>query len=238
MRIGANFLELKQLKIVLLQKIKNRLLRIPENNDWVLFSVLGVAAAYVFMFRVLLRGIGAGEFLSQPKENVHNYFPAWAMITVGFSVLLSVLFSQYIPVVPEFLINILPNGYQINKFGFMLGSLLVFYLVKGLLTYIFYAAIGALHRTKTYILTAYRVYFAASLVLMLACLVHYYLPINRFSALKIYCLAFFVSFVVKLILYFFSSGGQILPKRWFYKILYICTLQIVPLLVLVKFLFL
>ena len=84
---------------------------------------------------------------------------------------------------------------------------------------------------------AQRFYFVESLLIMLAVIVHYYLGVDKQQAYHIYIITELVFFVVKNICYFLHKEKP-LPEEWYYKILYICTLQILPMLAVWKFVFL
>ena len=59
---------------------------------------------------------------------------------------------------------------------------------------------------------------------------------NNFLSWIIISFVFAFAFLFKQIYYILHSSN-ILPQKWYYKFLYICTLQIVPVLVLWKLLF-
>lgn len=60
---------------------------------------------------------------------------------------------------------------------------------------------------------------------------YYYFPIDKERALGCYLIIIGLLFFIKNILYIFHRDEP-LPREWYYKILYICTLQILPLLAL------
>lgn len=213
------------------------MIRIVENNDWVVWALLLLGAVYLVMFQWLQRGVSLFDFFKQNYQEAQNLFLCWVIVSVGAGVLLSVLLSQYIPIVPRFVQEICWEGYTPNKLGFMLGSVLVYSFVKNILTAIFYQSIKQGKKYMRLIFVAQKFYFFLSLLLVAIVLVHYYFPIDRQEAYPYYLVFILLSLLGKMILYTFHKE-QVLPKEWYYKILYICTLQILPLLAVWKFIFL
>lgn len=119
----------------------------------------------------------------------------------------------------------------------MLVSLLLFYLMKNLLIYIFYGSIHELKKYGKYAFVAQKYYMLYSFVLLLLSFIHYYLPIDKPTFFKIYLFVALYAFVLKIAVYAFHYQ-RIMPSEWYYKILYICTLQILPSLLIWKFWFL
>lgn len=224
------------LKIVFLQKFR-KLIRIVEQQDWVIYCIVGVILSYLILFKTLHRNVSLVEFLFQPYENTNNNILSWFFTTLLFSVSFSVLFSQYIPVVPKFISeNISFFGFQFNKFGFILTSLLLFYLIKNILVYLFYGSIQELKKFGKYSFVAQKYYLVYSFVFLLLSFIHYYLPVDKHKIFTFYVLISIIAFALKLLLYLFHNQ-RILPEEWYYKILYICTLQILPSLLIWKFWF-
>jgi hypothetical protein len=62
------------------------------------------------------------------------------------------------------------------------------------------------------------------------------MPIYHLDEVRTYAFSMLMMFLAKCIFELFHKE-PILPKEWYHKILYICTLQILPLLVLAKLLF-
>ena len=83
---------------------------------------------------------------------------------------------------------------------------------------------------------AQKFYFVLSLILIILSFVHYYFSINKLSLFNYYLIAMVFLAIFKMLYYMFHRQ-QPLPKDWYYKILYICTFQILPMLALWKFLF-
>lgn len=213
------------------------MIRIIENNDWVIFTLLVLGAVYLVMFYTLLRGLSLKEFLLQDYGEKHNSFLCWTIISIGFVVSLSVLISQYIPIVPRFVVEYDVNGYVLNKIGVMISALLGFYFVKTIITALFYKGIGQVERYLVLGFVAQKFYFVLSLLLVIISVIHYYYPIDRVELYQYYILLISLIFLGKNIFYLFHKDKP-LPEEWYYKILYICTLQILPLLAIWKLIFL
>lgn len=189
------------------------------------------------MFRALHRGISLYNFLAQPFEDVNNVYLSWAVTTILHSVSFSILFSQYIPLVPKFITDYCSFlGIEFNKFGFMLTTVLVFYFLKNIITYFFFASVENLKNYAQYAHAAQKYYLVYSMVILIISVLHFYLPLDpRFSS-KIYLGLAVFGLLLKILYYLFYSQ-PILPRQWYYKFLYICSLQILPILVVWKFCF-
>lgn len=213
------------------------MIRIVENNDWVIFTLLGGIAVYIIMFYWLLKGEKLWRFLSKNRTESSNNLPTWVIISSVYLVILSVLLSQYIPIVPRYIEDYQIFNWYLNKIGLMIIILWGYYFIKSIITLIFYKSIRQTKRWFSLAFVAQRFYFIESLVLMGVCVAHYYFPIDRVEAYVYYIIFLIAFFVMKLFFYLFHKE-QPLPREWYYKILYICTLQILPLLAVWKFIFL
>lgn len=213
------------------------MVRIAEQNDWVILIIVGCIFAYLFMLFSLQRGANLREFLLQTFEDSSNSFLSWCVTSVVYCLIFSVLFSQYVPFVPKIIEDAKIAGFSLNKFGYTFLSVSSVYLLKTIISYIFFAGSGNMKKWSIFYFTATKFYFVASLVLMAVCIMHYYYPIDKLVAFKVYVPAVFLLIVFKVLFYIFHKN-RVLPQQWYYKFLYICTLQIVPYLVLWKILFL
>ena len=215
---------------------KYKLIRIAQQNDWVVIIIICCIFLYIFMLLSLRRDSSVTEFLLQKFPDSTNNLLSWAIISFVFSLVLAVFVSQNIPIVPEKIADFQIFGYELNKFGFTFLSITGFYFTKNILTYLFFAGTGAAKKWDIFYFTASKFYFCFSIIVMALCVVHYFYSFDRFMMSNIYLAIFLLTFLFKLIFYIFH-GNNILPEKWYYKFLYICTLQIVPVLVLWKLLF-
>ncbi len=213
------------------------MIRVASHPDWVIYSVIGIAFSYILMFKTLHRDVSLYDFLMQPLENVNNTNLSWAITTILHCASFSVLFSQYIPIVPKFITeNFSAFGIEFNKFGFMFTTLLLFYFVKNIVTYFFFASVDNIKNYNYFAYAAQKYYLIYSLVILITSVLHYYLPLNTRLFLKVYLIILFLAFMLKIGYYLFNNQ-RILPKHFYYKFLYICSLQILPILVVWKFCF-
>jgi Domain of unknown function (DUF4271) len=210
--------------------------RIPEHNDWVIFILLGCIFLYLFMMNVVEREANLKDFLLQKYFDASNNLPSWVITSCVITLTLSVLISQYIPVVPKYVADLQILGYQLNKFGFCLIAVIFFYAIKSSLGFLFFQSIGDGKKWTVFYFTSTKFYFVLSFLLIILCVTHYYFPIDRNKMFLYYIFFFSFVFIFKVFFYLFHKNN-ILPEKWYYKFLYICTLQIVPVLVLWKFLF-
>ena len=200
------------------------------------------------MLLYLHRDSSVKVFLMRKFADASNNLLSWLIISFVTALLFATLVSQSIPIVPEKIRNLHLFGYELNKFGFTLLSIIVFYSFKMLLSYLFYAGTGSLEKWTLFQFTCSKFYFTFSLVLMILSVYHYfYNPndlqlLNNFKAHDLqlfdyYAFGFAFIFLFKIAFYLLSPNN-ILPYKWYYKILYICTLQIAPIMVLWKVLYL
>lgn len=214
------------------------MIRVVEHHDWVIYCIIGIILSYIIIFKTLHRDVTLIEFILQPYEESNNNTLSWVLTTILFSVSFSVLFSQFIPIVPKFITqNLVVAGITFNKFGFVLFSLLLFQLIKNIFVYLFYGSINQLERFGRYSFVAQKYFMVYSLVILVISFLHYYLHFKTSNAFFYYSSLIFIAFTIKLLIYLFHPQ-QILPRQWYYKFLYICTLQILPILALWKFWFL
>lgn len=213
-----------------------RLIRLAQQNDWVLFLITGCIILSLFVLHSLQRDSSLPEFLLRKFPDATNTFLSWAVISVALVLMLSTALSQYIPTVPKIVRQYHIFGYELNKFGFTLGVVSLFYSVRTGLTFLLFAGTGAARRWERFYFTASKFYFVLMLILIGLNLVQFYFNVNRGWFFEFAMILFAVVFLFKNALYLMRPEA-VLPQKWYYKFLYICTLQIVPVLVLWKVLF-
>lgn len=184
----------------------------------------------------LQRDSSMKEFLLRKFPDASNNFLSWVIISLVFCLMFSALVSSYIPIVPKKISEVQFWGYEMNKFGFTLSVILGFYFVKNILSYLLFAGSGSIKKWEAFYFTVSRFYFIFSIVLMVFSFVNYFYHLDRTLSFEYFLYGILLLFIIK-ILYYFFHRNNILPEKWYYKILYICTLQIVPILVLWKVLF-
>jgi len=202
----------------------------------VVYCILGSIFIYIILLSVFQRDENIKDFLTQKIEDSNNLTPSWLIISIVRCVMLSLLLSQFVPVIPKVFSEIQFFGYQINKFGFTLMSVIVFDIIRNMLTFFFYSSIGSGKNLKGLTLVSSKFYFLESIALIIAGFTLYFYPIDPVKYFYFIIGLVVGSFVLKNLIYIFHNQ-TILPEKWYYKFLYICTLQIVPTLVLWKFLF-
>ena len=212
------------------------MVRITEHNDWVVYCILGSIFAYIIVLSVFNRDANIKDFLTQKIEDSNNLTPSWTIISIVRSVLISLLLSQFVPVVPRFISDFQFFGIQVNKFGFTFLAVIAFDIIKNLLTFLFYNSIGDGKNLKGLALISSKFYFLESIGLIIAAFALFYYPLDLVRYFYVIITVLISLFVMKNFIYIFHNQA-ILPEKWYYKFLYICTLQIVPVLVLWKFLF-
>ncbi|WP_260283625.1 hypothetical protein [Riemerella anatipestifer] len=100
------------------------MIRIVENKDWIIYSLLGVGFLYVVMFRVLLRDISLIKFFTLKEEFANNTIQSWVVTSVGFIILAAVALSNILPINPRLFAEYLNVfGYTPNKVGSIILAL-------------------------------------------------------------------------------------------------------------------
>ena len=211
-------------------------IRIPENYDWVIFIILGCCALYIVMFNWLQRDPSLKNFILQKIDGSSNTFPNWIITSVCHTLLLSALLSQMVPTLPFVVDQFSVLGYSLNKFGFTFLVIGGLYFAKAIITFLFLHSVGAGKRWGRFFFTVTRFYFITSLLLIVANLAHYYYIPDKEFMLQLYVPILLGTVLFKVVFYVFHKN-QILPQQWYYKFLYICTLQIAPILIAWRLLF-
>lgn len=212
------------------------MLRLAEHNEWVFFTMIGCIFALLFMQIILHRYANLREFLLENYEDSSNNLPTWLITSAVYITALSTLLSQYVPVIPEPVAHWSIFGLTLNKIGFSLSVLIIFYLLKALLSFLFFASVGHHKAWAKFYFATSKFYFVSSIILIAANFSHYYFVTDNAAALKIYFICIAIVFIFKIFYYIFNKNA-ILPNQWYYKFLYICTLQIAPIFALWKLLF-
>lgn len=212
------------------------MVRITEHNDWVVYCILGSVFLYIILLSVFQRDANVKDFLMQKMEDASNLTPTWITVSVVRCIMAAVLISQFIPVVPHAFSEIRVFGWELNKFGFTFITLMLFDILRMVFTALYYASVGSAKNLKALTLLASKYFFLESLVLLILSFVLYFYPVDLVQYFYGLLGLFAGSLFLKNMIYLFHAQ-PVLPEKWYYKFLYICTLQIVPLLVLWKFLF-
>ncbi len=212
------------------------MVRIPERHDWVAIVLLGCILLYVAVLQQLQREGSMREFILNNFEESSNKFPAWIIVSVVNVVLLAALLSSYVPIVPRAINNFSVFGLSLNKFGYTFWVLSLFYIIKIGFTYLYYLFLGQEKRfSKLYFISS-KYYFFFTVLLMAGVFARYYLPAAGLIGFRICLLSLAVVFIAKNMFYLLHRSGA-LPREWYYKFLYICTLQIAPVMALWQLLF-
>lgn len=215
---------------------KITLVRIPEHNDWVIWIVLGCIALYTVMLQGLQRDSAVRDFIVQDLADRSNLFPSWLLISLVNVLLLSIIVSRFVPMVPAWLESWTVLGIGLNKFGFTFWALSLLYILRAVLTYLFYAFTGDAKRFDRLYFLASKFYFILSAIAGVAAVALYYLPVDRLIFINILIISAPLIMLFKTVFYA-AHRLRVLPDEWYYKILYICTLQFAPMLALWQLLF-
>ncbi|MBF5026902.1 DUF4271 domain-containing protein [Planobacterium oryzisoli] len=212
------------------------MLRIVENTDWVVGIILGSVLLYILVLHVLQRQPNVLKFLNQDFQDSGNIFPSFLLVSTVFIVLLSTLTYNFVPSVPRWVSQVGVAGFEPTRFGYTLLVVSVFYFVKFFLTFFFFSSVDILKGWGKMYFLCLKYYFVLGLVLIVLLFFVFFTSVDHFLLLQLFFYGAGLSLFFKVI-YFLLHPGRILPQEWYYKILYICTLQFVPYIVLGKLLF-
>lgn len=210
--------------------------RLVVNNDWVVISILLCICLYIFMILFLKGESNLIDFFSSNLEDSNNVVASWYITSFCNALLISTLLVDYIPYLPSVIKEYDIAGYTLNRFGFVLLSVSSFYILRTVFSYFYYLSIGNSDRWEMLIFVTTKFYFAVSFLLVGLILANYFYEIDRIVFFKMITLLGIGVFIFKLLFYRFHHA-KILPDFWYYKFLYICTLQIAPVLAIWKILF-
>lgn len=213
------------------------LVRIIENRDWVVGVLLASVLVMIVVLQYLQRERGLKGFFTAAYSDSGNIFPTWILISVVYVLLLSTLFTSYVPMVPLEIERLSLFGFSLNRFGYTLLVFSLFYFSRFFLTFFFYSSVGQDRKWGRLYFVTSKFYMALCFVLIGAVVLNYYFLVERLEFLQVTLLVAVGLFLFKILFYAFNPN-YILPKEWYYKILYICTLQFIPILALWKLLFL
>lgn len=212
------------------------MIRIVENNNWVFISIFMSVLVLVLSFLYLNREATLKDFITQKIEDASNVSLTWLIVSMVFCLQISVLFYKYLPIVPSRIEHWSILGYSLSKFGYVLLVFSVFYSVKCVLTIFFYSSIGNIRNLEYLQFSASRLYFFWCILLIILVFINYFVEVEKHILFPILLCIQLGVFVFKIISYFLS-GKENLPTKWYYKILYICTLQIIPIFALWRLIF-
>lgn len=215
------------------------MLRIVHNHDWVIFSLLSIGFLYAFTFRIFLREISLKNFFFPKEEHIFsNMFLVWFNFTIGYIVNLCISFSQLLPSTSRLVNEISYDDWILNKIGFSLLCITLFQLFKFILSFIFISNYSdKKFLWKNFYFQSSRAILLQSIFLFGLNLLEFYGQIEKEILLYILIFVFGLFLFIKCCFFLFSRQS-FLPNEWYYKILYICTVQILPEVIIWKFLFL
>lgn len=212
-------------------------MRVVENKDWVIGIVMIAVLLYIISSRLLHKDLSLWEYLHLKYYENNNAMLSWILVSLSHIFLLGALISQFIPIVPKSVVAICNSiGFVPNKMGFFTSCMFVFYLLKSALTYLFFAITGNLKRWYRFYFITHKFYIVLNIFMVVLILMFHFTHYPISSSVKTLPLILGGIYIVKLA-YLIMHQQFVLPKEWYYKFLYLCSLQIIPSMVLVKILY-
>jgi len=204
------------------------LVRLVENNDWVILILLGVASVYATIFKILNKDQSLLEYMKLSAEYGGNILMNWIVSGIIYVFVLSVLLFNYISIIPDFILEkFYPNEYDLNRFLFVFVVFSLLYIVNAFLSYLFFIVTGNRKRWRSYVFAVNKFFYFVTIFICLLIIIYYFYPINRDIFFNLSIIFFVFLFLFKII-FLITSSNKVLPKEWYYKFLYICILQILP----------
>lgn len=213
------------------------IIRENTHNQWAIWVVLACLFAMVLLVIFTHQYGSFKKYLLQEYYESASHLTNWIALSIIFWLLQAVLVSPYLPMIPHDLVALHIGDYHLNKLGsVLLCSGLMQFSVSVLGAGLFLTT-GNAERWPRYFYAISRFYFVYCLLLVVGIIALYYYPVDRYVFFVLLVTGFGIIFIFKQ-LYLIFHRLEILPAEWYYKILYICTLQFAPLLALWNYLFL
>lgn len=203
--------------------------RFTPTPDWVLYTLMGCIAMicvgkllFASKFKALTNRI---EYLSLQDENV----------VFGFLVYLLTLVLSTLMVVHFFDVNLFQVSRPFAKFWLVFGLIAVIMLVKTAMEIAYNKAFYAEEEFNNFFGNSSYINARNVLALLIICFLFFYSPINKGYIIIASAIILIANRLWELYNRYFSTAGNF-SENWYHNILYLCTLEILPIMVLIKLL--
>lgn len=192
--------------------------------------------AYFIVLQVFFRGRNFRTLLWGTEEELINKIPGYSLLSCVYILLLSMLTYILVPERPWSVLSWDIFGYRPNIFGFCLMVYAAYFIFKFLLGRLLYGLSGSTRKfiyLQTFMLRWYLLTVPLLLILSFVYFFHFYPNTNYNEAFRYFLLGIFFIKLIGIV----SLTQKVLPRNHYLKIVYLCTLQIMPVVVLIKVLF-
>ena len=208
--------------------------KISTSNNWFTLIIM-----FLFMGIVLLKGIDPNRLKAsayslfnvnymkaESKEN-NNFFDGFQIVLFLFSVivisLLAFSFKNY---------SLTTNYQDFSSFLSTFLILVSYFLLLRTLSYLFSNLFLVKNELSFFIISKYNYLYAISFLLYIAIVLNEYANLQDLYFYYFAVFLFFIRFVIHM-----ATNKNLIFKKLFYFILYICAFEIAPLFILFKLLF-
>lgn len=211
-------------------------LRNDPSAEWVAWLLLGCLFILAGSFRLLYQHPTVWHYLKAPQVPSVNNLAFYVIVSGVCTALLAALLSGYVPLLPAWTDELRVAGIGLNPFGYTWWVLSLTDAVRVLLTFLLFSATGNAQRWAHfyYFMAKYQVVY--SFPLLVLCIARYFFPVDVYHFGEILLITLGLSFIIKIALTLILRP-EVLPSPWYYKLLYICTLQFSPVLLVAQLLF-
>lgn len=212
------------------------MLRNTVSHEWIFLFLILTVILYALVFHFFFRAKTAKQIFSPYGEDLLNKIPAYVCLSLAYAIGTGILLYATAVGRPLEVLRADINGYRLSEAGYIAALLAVYFPLRFILTRILYAMCGSLGRFVNLQFFFTKYYLAATPLLVCAGFIFFFY--EQYSPQAILTLRYILAaaLLVKMLLMLLSAG-KILPKNHYLKILYFCTLQIMPVLVLIKALY-
>lgn len=207
------------------------------SNDLPIFIVLVSATLLVIVFQVFHKGMGLIDYLTGPMEETGNLYSSWILGSIAFAMCWSVILSSFIPAVPRSWQDLVSfSGFRFTSFGFVFWCVSGLMLFRSIFSFLFFHTSGHKSTWLPFVHQALQFHTVYTLFLLPSILIWFYILDSSVHFFP-HIIAILGGIEVLKIVHYLIHHRHCLPHGWYHKMLYICTLEILPLFFLWKYIY-
>lgn len=202
--------------------------RLTENKDFITYVLLTGLLILIIM-KALFFDVFEETFKLNPEQKSENKLIVGGAITLVFVLFISLIINSLIK--EEIAITIFPSS--VSSYLIIVLSLLAFVILKNLFAYLFHIIIDGYE--SYFNISQIRVTNASWLMMgsLFLVLYYFYSPFDKTYFLYI-TIGFFVTIKAVEWLYYLLKKFANNNLQWYYKIVYLCTFEILPVVIILK----
>ncbi len=204
--------------------------RVSENKDFITYVLL-VGLFILVLMKAMFFDVFETVFKLTAKKKPDNQLLAGSGITLVFVLFISLIVDYFLK--DKITLSVFPT--QIGTYFIILFSSLIFVILKNLFAYLFHIIIDGYE--SYYNISQIRITNVSWMMIVALCLILYYFytPFNKDYFIYISAALFSIIKIVEWLYYLLKkfAGNNL---QWYYKIVYLCTFEILPLAIILKIL--